>query len=109
MINNNWQQLGEIFRQDFSVADTDIETALNDQEQNGLRLGEILLSRKAITDTVLAQALAAQLDLHFYQELPTQTGLENLLSIIPIGYAKERDSSRSSARKTAFWLPCLTP
>lgn len=90
MINNNWQQLGEILRQDFSVADTDIETALGDQEQSGLRLGEILLSRKAITDTVLAQALAAQLDLHFYQELPAQTGLENLLSIIPIGYAKEK-------------------
>ncbi|WP_321368647.1 type II secretion system ATPase GspE [uncultured Desulfuromusa sp.] len=90
MTNNNWQQFGEILRQDFSVAETDIETALRDQEQNGLRLGEILLTKKVISDTILAQALATQLDLQFYQDLPAQTGLENLLSIIPIGYAKDR-------------------
>ncbi|SEA62916.1 type II secretion system protein E (GspE) [Desulfuromusa kysingii] len=90
MINNNWQQLGEILRQDFSVADADIETALNDQEQNGLRLGEILVSRKVITDAILAQALATQLDLPFYKELPAQSGLENLLALIPIGYAKDK-------------------
>ena len=90
MTNNNWQQFGEILRQDFSVAETDIETALKDQEQNGLRLGEILLTKKVISDTILAQALATQLDLQFYQDLPAQTGLENLLSIIPIGYAKDR-------------------
>ncbi|WP_321393988.1 type II secretion system ATPase GspE [uncultured Desulfuromusa sp.] len=90
MTNNNWQQFGEILRQDFSVAETDIETALKDQEQNGLRLGEILLTKKVISDTILAQALATQLDLQFYQDLPAQTGLENLLSIIPIGYAKDK-------------------
>lgn len=73
-----------------SVAETDIETALTEQPQKGLRLGEILFSKKVITETIVAEALATQLGLNFYQELPEQTNLEILLSIIPIGYAKDK-------------------
>ena len=90
MRNNNWQRLGEILTKNHSVAETDIDTALTEQQQNGLRLGEILSSKKVITETILAEALATQLSLNFYQELPEQTGLENLLAIIPIGYAKDK-------------------
>jgi general secretion pathway protein E len=88
--NNNWQRLGEILTKNHSVAETDIDTALTEQQQNGLRLGEILSSKKVITETILAEALATQLSLNFYQELPEQTGLESLLAIIPIGYAKDK-------------------
>ncbi|MEE4254481.1 MAG: type II secretion system ATPase GspE [Desulfuromusa sp.] len=90
MRNNNWQRLGEILTKNHSVAETDIDTALTEQQQNGLRLGEILSSKKVITETILAEALATQLSLNFYQELPEQTGLESLLAIIPIGYAKDK-------------------
>lgn len=90
MRNKNWQRLGEILTKNHSVAETDIETALTEQPQKGLRLGEILCSKKVITETIVAEALATQLDLNFYQELPEQTNLESLLTIIPIGYAKDK-------------------
>ena len=90
MRNKNWQRLGEILTKKHSVAETDIETALTEQPQKGLRLGEILCSKKVITETIVAEALATQLGLNFYQELPEQTNLESLLSIIPIGYAKDK-------------------
>lgn len=90
MRHNNWQRLGEILTKNHSVAETDIETALVEQPQKGLRLGEILFTKKVITETILAEALATQLGLNFYQELPEQTNLESLLAIIPIGYAKDK-------------------
>ena len=90
MRNNNWQRLGQILCKDHSVADTDIDAALVEQQKNGLRLGEILLSKKVITEIILAEALAEQQNLTFYPELPEQAGLENLLAIIPIGYAKDK-------------------
>lgn len=90
MRNNNWQRLGQILCKDLSVADTDIDAALVEQQKNGLRLGEILLSKKVITEIILAEALAEQQNLTFYPELPEQAGLENLLAIIPIGYAKDK-------------------
>ena len=90
MRNKNWQRLGEILAKNHSVAETDIETALTEQPQKGLRLGEILFSKKVITETILAEALATQLGLNFYHELPEKTTLESLLNIIPIGYAKDK-------------------
>ena len=90
MRHNEWQRLGRILSQDYSVAKADIETALSEQQQNHLRLGEILLNKKVITEIILAEALAAQLTLTFYRELPEQSNLESFLSIIPIGYAKDK-------------------
>ncbi|NOQ41367.1 MAG: type II secretion system ATPase GspE [Desulfuromusa sp.] len=90
MSNNDWQLLGQILSKSFSVSVADIESALSDQQQSSLRLGEILISKKIVSEIVLAEALAEQQNLCFYKELPEQSGLESLLAIIPIGYAKDK-------------------
>ena len=90
MSNNKWQLLGQILSKKFSVSVADIESALNDQQQSSLRLGEILISKKIVSEIVLAEALAEQQNLCFYKELPEQSGLESLLDLIPIGYAKDK-------------------
>ncbi len=85
-----WRLLGEILHADFAVAQTDIDAALQEQRQEGLRLGEMLLKKKSISVETLARALAAQQNLEFFQTLPEQTALEDLVAQIPIGFAKEK-------------------
>lgn len=90
MSDNKWQLLGQILKKNHSVAETDIASALIEQQQSGLRLGEVLLSKKVISELVIVEALAEQQDLSFYKELPSQSNLESLLTLIPIGYAKDK-------------------
>ena len=85
-----WRPLGEILHADFSVTQADIDAALQEQRQEGLRLGEMLLKKKSISVETLARALAAQQNLEFFQTLPEQTALEELVAQIPIGFAKEK-------------------
>ncbi len=85
-----WRPLGEILHADFAVAQADIDAALQEQSQEGLRLGEILLKKKSISVETLARALADQQNLEFFQALPEQTALEDLVAQIPIGFAKEK-------------------
>ena len=85
-----WRPLGEILHADFAVAQADIDAALQEQRQEGMRLGELLLKKKSISVETLARALAAQQNLEFFQTLPEQTALEDLVAQIPIGFAKEK-------------------
>ncbi len=84
-----WRLIGELLQQDFAIAGEHIEAALADQQQSGSRLGEILLNKKCLTEDILARALAAQQELTYLQTLPDQSAVEDLLPLIPIGFAKE--------------------
>ncbi|MCW8893991.1 MAG: type II secretion system protein GspE, partial [Deltaproteobacteria bacterium] len=90
MRNNKWQLLGQILTEHHSVAETEITAALAEQEQSQSRLGEILLTKKVISELTLAEALSQQQNLSFYSELPEQKNLDNLLNVVPLGYAKEK-------------------
>ncbi len=87
---NEWRLIGEILQQDFNIASEQIEAALAEQSQNGgARLGKLLLQKKQITEEVLAQALARQLELDYIPHLLEHATMEDLLNRIPIGFAKE--------------------
>ncbi len=87
---NEWRLIGEILRQDFEVAGEQVEAALAEQPQSGgSRLGELLLQKEQVSEEVLAQALALQLELAYIPEFPEQSSVEDLLARIPIGFAKE--------------------
>ncbi len=84
-----WRKLGEILINDQGIPEEIIREALQEQEGNRTRLGEILKARGNMTDTMLAEALASQSGVDFVAEPNiTATALE-LLTTIPIGYAKE--------------------
>jgi len=83
-----WQRLGEILREEHGLSAEQLDAALQLQENDSRRLGEILLGQKIITVTALAQALAKQQDLPFLATIQTE-GSGELLDLIPISFAKE--------------------
>jgi len=86
---NNWRRIGEILHQDFDVSPQRIEAALTEQEQSGTRLGQILIKGKALDSVALARALAVQFELPFLESISGDSAAEDLLDMIPIGFAKE--------------------
>ena len=81
--------IGEILHQDFEVPQQKIEAALAEQEQSGERLGQILIKMKALDSVTLAKALATQFELSYLETFPEESVTEDLLDLIPIGFAKE--------------------
>ena len=85
----NWRPIGEILHQDFKVPQQRIDAALSEQKQSADRLGQILLKAKALDSATLAKALASQFELPYLEKIAEEAATEDLLSIIPIGFAKE--------------------
>jgi general secretion pathway protein E len=83
-----WKRLGNILQDDFEVPAARIEEALAVQQEDGRRLGEILLAKKAIDAPTLGRALAAQQGLEFLAAIPETAGAD-LLDLVPIGFAKD--------------------
>jgi len=83
-----WKRLGNILQDDFEVPAARIEEALAAQQEDGRRLGEILLAKKAIDPPTLGRALAAQQRLEFLAAIPETAGAD-LLDLVPIGFAKD--------------------
>ena len=86
---HNWRRIGEILQQDFEVAQQRIDAALTEQEQSGDRLGQILIKKQALDSVTLAKALASQFELSCLETIPEESAVEDLLDLIPIGFAKE--------------------
>lgn len=84
-----WLRIGDILREDAALAETVLEEALSTQAAGGPRLGEILLGKKAITAEQLAQALARQHNLTYLESISLKSLDNDLLDLIPIGFAKE--------------------
>jgi len=84
-----WKKLGEILREEFSVAADAIEAALAEQQESGRLLGEILLGKKVVGAGVLTAALARQVDLPYLETIPGDGDDSELLQLVPIGFAKE--------------------
>jgi len=86
---HNWRRIGEILQQDFEVAQQRIDAALTEQEQSSDRLGQILIKKQALDSVTLAKALASQFELSCLETIPEESAVEDLLDLIPIGFAKE--------------------
>lgn len=86
---SRWQRIGDILREDAGLTETVLEEALSAQAAGGPRLGEILLGKKAITAEQLAQALARQQNLAYLESISLKSFDNELLDLIPIGFAKE--------------------
>jgi general secretion pathway protein E len=84
-----WRLIGDIFVEDFNIAQEHVDAALAEQKQTPKRLGEILQSRQIIDSTLLARALAVQHDLDFINPIPDETKADDLLALIPINFAKQ--------------------
>ena len=84
-----WRQLGDILVRDKGVPQDVIRQALREQEDNPLRLGEILRNKGETTDVILAEALAIQSGMEYVAQPKVKTSALHLLTTVPISYAKE--------------------
>jgi general secretion pathway protein E len=86
---HSWRLIGDILVEDFDLAREQVDTALVEQQQIPKRIGELLQTRQAIDSKLLARALAIQYDLEFIDSIPTETTVDDLHTLIPIGFAKQ--------------------
>jgi general secretion pathway protein E len=79
---------GEVVAELYSVPASKIGEALDQQVQKGGRLGEILVSMKVISDAQVAEALAAQLDLPYLEQIESEDIPDDVLRQVPIAFAR---------------------
>jgi general secretion pathway protein E len=84
-----WRSIGDILRQEYGLSESAVEDALNEQQNSGQRLGEILLGKQAISAEQFGRALALQQDLPFLESISVKEVDHSLLDLVPIGFAKE--------------------
>ena len=81
--------LGEILRAVAGLSETALEEALRAQADEGGRLGEVLVARKAVSADDVAKALALQLDLPYLGQVSLDAVDAELVQQVPINFAKQ--------------------
>ncbi|HOX45260.1 MAG TPA: type II secretion system ATPase GspE [Myxococcota bacterium] len=84
------RRLGEILKSQVGFEADRIEEALRHQAERGGRIGEILVSMKAVQPADVAHALGAQLDLPVVDELDVGSADPELARRIPINFARQQ-------------------
>jgi general secretion pathway protein E len=81
--------LGEILRAVAGLSEAALEEALRAQADEGGRLGEVLVARKAVSADDVAKALALQLDLPYHPQVALDAVDAELVRQVPINFAKQ--------------------
>ncbi len=81
--------LGEILRAVAGLTEAALEEALRAQVDEGGRLGEVLVARKAVSADDVAKALALQLDLPYHAQVALDSVDAELVRQVPINFAKQ--------------------
>jgi general secretion pathway protein E len=83
--------LGEILLETAGLTAERLEEALAAQrgDEAGVRLGEILVRRRAVTEEQVLRGLALQLDLPFLDRIDATSIAQELVKKVPINFAKQ--------------------
>jgi general secretion pathway protein E len=85
------QRIGEILVQHTSLTESQLREALQTQKESGGLLGEILVARNMILPHEIMRALCIQIGITFVDDLKPDDIDANLVTGIPITYAKVKD------------------
>ena len=87
------KSLGEILLKTTELSDTQLDEAVaaqkNEKGPGARRLGDILVDLDFVTEVQMLKALAIQLDLPFYDSLPTNDLDASLVDRIPIQFCRD--------------------
>ena len=83
---NKKTRLGDILLRCKAITEQDLEFALKEQKDSGIRLGEILLKKSLVSDETMRQALCTQLNIP-YLDISRLSIDRNLTKIINRDYA----------------------
>jgi len=106
---SNFLRLGEILQQDASLSTQIIEEALERQQQDPQRLGQILLNHYGLSSSALTSALAKQFDLSYLTNIPANTASGDLLARLPLEYVREQCIFPLEANETVLKLAMADP
>jgi len=81
--------LGEILRAVAGLSEAALEEGLRAQADEGGRLGEVLVAKKAVSADDVAKALALQLDLTYHAQVALDSVDAELVRQVPINFAKQ--------------------
>jgi general secretion pathway protein E len=84
-------ELTHILKHRYDVGEEAIAEALHVQSEKGGRLSEILIDRKAVTETQMLEALSMQYELPFWPELPMETVGSDFSKKISIQFLKRHN------------------
>ncbi|MGD9224568.1 MAG: type II secretion system protein GspE, partial [Desulfobacteraceae bacterium] len=87
-MNFKTMDLSHILKHRFDISDEALSDARLIQEEKGGRLGEILVTRKVITETQMLEALGMQYELPFWPELPMENIGTDFAKSISIQFLK---------------------
>lgn len=84
-------KLGTILLEHTKLTEQQLDEVLAIQRETGKRLGEILIDKNYLRPEEVMKALSLQLGIPFYTEIPVADIDPNLVTDIPINYAKQHD------------------
>src|SRR4051812_30470171 len=84
-------RLGELLLKHTSLTQEQLEECVHVQEEEGGRLGDILLRKKYVMPHEIMRALCAQIDLPFIDDLKPNEIDPKLVDKLPINYARTRE------------------
>jgi general secretion pathway protein E len=83
------KKLFQIFRENLNISEEDLEEAKRIKTEKGGDFGEILVTKKMITERQLLEALSIQYDIPFWPELPLEKNKTDFTDHVPIQFLKK--------------------
>ncbi len=80
--------IGQILKEVAGISEEVIQEALSVQREKGGRIGEILIQKKAITESDLLKALAIQVGIHFWDKIPFEEMDLSFAEKVPIHFLR---------------------
>ncbi|MGD8981775.1 MAG: ATPase, T2SS/T4P/T4SS family, partial [Desulfobacterales bacterium] len=82
------KNLSQIFREHLNISEEDLKEAQRIKAEKGGNFGEILVTKKMITERQLLEALSIQYDIPFWPELPLEKYKTDFTDHVPIQFLK---------------------
>ena len=83
------KDLSQIFRENLNISEEDLKEAQRIKTEKGGDFGEILVTKKMITERQLLEALSIQYDIPFWPELPLEKYKTDFTDHVPIQFLKK--------------------
>jgi general secretion pathway protein E len=83
------KDLSQIFRENLNISEEDLKEAHRIKTEKGGDFGEILVTKKMITERQLLEALSIQYDMLFWPELPLEKYKTDFTDHVPIQFLKK--------------------
>ncbi len=106
---SSWQKLGEILQNKAVLPAQTITDALQRQQQDSQRLGQILLDHYDLSSHDLTWALAQQFGLDHFATLPADSGVAELVNRLPLEYLREQQIFPLRITDTSLLLAMTDP